>query len=125
VERGSLPRVPVRFLAFVTLTLVGCTTVLDGPCCPRGTDGRCVQLPLSSTNRRIIQLGSPECDQQLCVSEPEASDGGVLSGYCTVACGPMGECPTVASGPTRCDTNVPSSDGGTLSICVRTTASSR
>lgn len=125
MERGSLPAVPYRILCAVLLALTGCQTAIDGPCCPRGTDGRCVELPVTTTNRRIIQLASPECDQQVCVSEPAASDGGVLSGYCSVPCGAMGECPTGSMGGLRCDTNVPASDGGTLSICVRSTAASR
>jgi hypothetical protein len=113
-----------RFAVLLVVCSVGCSSVVDSPCCPRGTDGRCAQLAVSTTNRRIIQFGSPECEQQLCVSEPGASDGGVLSGYCSVPCSGTGDCPTGSTGPMRCDSNVPASDGGTLSICVRATAGS-
>ncbi|MDX2010849.1 MAG: hypothetical protein SFW67_11680 [Myxococcaceae bacterium] len=125
MERGSLRPVLLRAITLLGLALAACSTPIDGPCCPRGTDGRCVQLPVSTTNRRIIQLGSPECEQQVCVSEPAASDGGVLSGYCSVPCGAMGECPTGSMGALRCDPNVPASDGGTLSICVRGISANR
>jgi hypothetical protein len=122
VRSGSV----FRFAVVLVICSAGCSSVVDSPCCPRGIDGRCAQLSVSTTNRRIIQSGSPECEQQLCVSEPAASDGGVLSGYCSVPCSGTGDCPTGSTSPMRCDSNVPASDGGTLSICVRApTGSSR
>ncbi|MBE2247927.1 MAG: hypothetical protein IAE78_00170 [Myxococcus sp.] len=100
----------------------GCTSALDVPCCPRGTDGKCVVLapaPVGSSNRRLIQFGSPECEEQICVTDLEAVDGGPPQGYCSRPCSATNACPTSSLGPMRCDSSVPASDGGAVSVCLR------
>lgn len=116
---------PVIFVVAAALS-VACTREVDTPCCPRGTDGKCAVLTPAApgaTNRRLIQFGSPECEQQVCVTELEAVDGGPPQGYCSAPCGANAACPVSSRGQMRCDSTIPASDGGSVSVCLRPSAS--
>lgn len=111
--------------ALALASVAACTTPVDAPCCPRGTDGGCAVLqpaPPGATNRRLIQFGSPECEQQICVTDLESVDGGPPQGYCSVSCAMMNGCPTSSRGAMKCDSTVPASDGGSVSVCLRPAA---
>lgn len=102
--------------------VLGCSTQVDVPCCPRGTDGGCVVLAPAapgSSNRRLIQFSSPECAAQICVTELVPVDGGPPQGYCSVSCSAVDACPGASTGAMRCDSTIPTSDGGSVSVCVR------
>ena len=118
---GRLMRPAIAAGLFACFGLA-CTSVIDSPCCPRGIDGKCAVLqpaPVGASNRRVIQFSSPECDQQICVTELELVDGGPPQGYCSMPCGAMNSCPTSSVGAMRCDSTVPASDGGAVSVCLR------
>ena len=121
---GRLMR-PAIFAVLVAGLWSACTRQVDLPCCPRGTDGKCVVLmpaPPGSSNRRVIQFSSPDCEQQICVTDLELVDGGPPQGYCSAPCsGAMNTCPTSSAGAMRCDSTVPASDGGAVSVCLRPT----
>jgi hypothetical protein len=115
---------PVIVVALSAL-LIACARDIDTPCCPRGIDGKCAVLTPAApgaTNRRLIQFGSPECEQQVCVTELEAVDGGPPQGYCSLPCA-SGACPVSSRGQMRCDSTIPASDGGSVSVCLRPSAS--
>jgi hypothetical protein len=109
-------------IVVVLVLLSGCSTAVDSPCCPRGTDGGCAVLQPAAqgaTNRRLVQFGSPECEQQICVTDLESVDGGAPQGYCSVPCSMMAGCPTSSRGAMECDSTLPASDGGSVSVCLR------
>lgn len=116
---------PVVVVAVLAGLGLACATQVDLPCCPRGIDGKCAVLTPAApgaANRRVIQFGSPECEHQVCVTDLEPVDGGPPQGYCSLPCGTNNACPSSSRGPMRCDSTVPASDGGSVSVCLRPSA---
>lgn len=109
----------MRPVVLSLLGLLGCSTQFDGPCCPRGLDGKCLAVAPSNTQRLLIQLSAPECEQQLCVTDLASADGGATTGYCSIFCRADQTCPAGSQGALRCDSTVPTADGGSLAVCVR------